>query len=293
MSYSSLFANRSIAAVGASLALLLTSCVDRGFESAEQNFSAPQSLLGGKNVSADSPDAGLAVLIVTAKHIDLGNGRINKVESICSGAFVSKNIILTAAHCLNGKDSAEVVYSTNLKDPNAHRAAIVAQVTHPAYNMNGHSTDASGKLQSDLALLKVEGEKPAQYPVFTVASEAPTPPFNLTLAGYGQLTADVVPSILDPTQGSGQLRMADVVIQESHLTHNYIQFTHSSGASNCYGDSGGPAFVLVDGQYQILATSKAGLPRGHHSLCGGKSIYLNITSYKEWITSTIQELSRN
>jgi secreted trypsin-like serine protease len=115
---------------------------------------------------------------------------------ICSGGILTKNIILTAAHCtfeetLRPKYIDIYYGSAHNEAPQAKTAAISYLSSHPNFNKDG-------KTENDIALIRLNEDlvfdiktKPMQ-----LASEAPTVEDVLTIAGRGRTPVSDPPADL-------------------------------------------------------------------------------------------------
>ncbi len=153
----------------------------------------------------------------------------------CTATLVGNNVILTASHCADdGRENA--VFKINNKE-------YTAKLTQsPWYSPSGVPTFhdvALGLLTrsvSDVPPMNVGGE--------TLEGK------KLVLAGYGCTNSD-------GTGGNdGVLRVGENTV----LTFDKweMAFSRQTGAVTCFGDSGGPSFVVVDGRTRQLGVHSSG-----------------------------------
>jgi len=176
----------------------------------------------------------------------------------CSSTLIGRKTVLTAAHCVKSKTR---VYT--FKTLGSTYKSVSVKV-HPDYD-GDISNDA------DLAVVhlanKVLGVKPARLvPDKLVAGE------KIVLVGFG-LTDDQVTS--------GKKYFGENKIDV--LSSMTFTFLNEKGAGACPGDSGGPSFVIRNGQER-----QAGIhSRGSYPPCGtlfGGAVDVRVDAFRPWIT---------
>lgn len=247
--------------------------------------------------------------LVSTKVVGLYNLKTN---SKCSASIISKQHILTAAHCIQDKTEDYIlVFAPNMqavlksKDPTLRAQSIrtIESVTiHPFYR--------SGKLDTpDVAILKMKESLPTGYTPFSILQDPSVLEVGLPvhMAGYGdskvekmsvQGTREDLQDLVDIGQvyceadtekcffvdrtGSGVLRAATATI--ANVSSQFIKIDESQGQGTCSGDSGGPAFIVSQNQYiQIGVTSSGSM------LCNKSGFYVNIQTHLPWIQSVLEE----
>lgn len=170
---------------------------------------------------------------------------VNPSGSICSGTIVSRSAVLTAAHCTLAEGSYLV---------KGGFGKTVSTSTRENFGP-GIVDDPN-----DLSVLVFPADTFKSEHVFSIGSSVRTGD-TATLVGYGC-------NNVYTNRGAGVKRMGTNQVAS---LNEYVEFYTPATSSNyrgiigpdnragsCPGDSGGPAFKEVDGQYEIVAVTHAG-----------------------------------
>ncbi|KAH8363706.1 hypothetical protein KR200_005249, partial [Drosophila serrata] len=206
----------------------------------------------------------------------------NQYEFLCGGTLITKNFVLTAAHCIDGQNQLFVklgIYDrsctrqscSDVEIYNINRAFI-----HAEFNPNQYS--------NDIGLLKLEGE--VQYtdhirPICLIMDNSINVK-NITLFtafGWGETQTGRKSQILRTVS------LFRRVSEECHygymlpITEKQICAGSAIG-DTCRGDSGGPLATIVGDRYVQVGMVSYGT-----RMCNASGIYTNVASYHDWITS--------
>lgn len=190
----------------------------------------------------------------------------------CSGVVLAPDIVLTAAHCVEGMSSLRIGGNTAAayqRLPPPGLSPVIATISHPLYK----SGDSGSP---DLAILKLAKPLPAgRFMPATINPRDLHEGDDLIAAGYGKSSAN-------DTAAGTVLRM--VLLRVSSAVRGWVILVRvgedASGAGP--GDSGGPVFAYR-GMHSVVALMvAAGQDRT-------KAVALS--AHYGWIRDTMQKLT--
>jgi len=160
-------------------------------------------------------------------------------NTICTGTLVAPGAVLTAAHCLDEMPPANVYFGPT--PPALGRIVEVASVEqHPSYDPVTHA--------HDIGIIRL-----ASSPPITPALLSATP---LDASFVGQPIRIV---------GFGRSSTLDENAARKRTGQSRVDSATASGftfrpspSQTCFGDSGGPAFALVNGVEQLVGVTSTG-----------------------------------
>ncbi|MBV2168077.1 MAG: trypsin-like serine protease [Bdellovibrio sp.] len=245
------------------------------------------SIIGGTPVENKDAIAKSTVAIV-ASVVTKDN---QEGQFICTGSLLKENVILTAGHCVPvvGEEYKEValyvIFNTDLnKMQKADVRLVVDHVIHTQYGQVGQE----GEDAHDLALIKFAGAMAPGYQLakFLDDESLLKPGTKVTLAGYGLIETDGV-----NTKSDDRLRKVDVqVVEDFGKTEVLLDQTQGKGA--CHGDSGGPAFLDVNGTQYVWGVTSRGAGKDGKDDCSLVSVYTKVKSQSEFVNSALKLLSQ-
>lgn len=214
--------------------------------------------------------------------VDKANG--DPGEYFCSATLVSPTVVISAAHCVTDWHgtpyaASEIgVYIGNdaLSVPLADLVPVAAVHVPTTYPFGDYNAPTGIGRDDDISVLMlatpVTTVTPALVlPVSDVGLLAPDTP--ALIVGFGDTT-------LDNTGPTGTKYFATSPIGER--TDYEIIVGAPTQPDTCYGDSGGPAF-LVDGDTRILFGITSRATDNSSVECGDGTISTLVTGFADWI----------
>lgn len=275
--------------------ILIQGCAQQ--KSEESNNRAPasisdassQQIVGGVTVPA--ADSVAASTVQVRVFID------SKYEVYCTGTLISRNVVMTAAHCLEIRefifsrklDPKEMAITFGLKVEEASPAnsrPVIGGVYHRFYDQTDIE-DPDAKNNGDIALLRFSGTLPAGYKPAKVVFDAKRleKDAKVILAGYGAT------AMLPNVARASSLMKVEVLLTQPDFSETEVLFAQNNGGGACHGDSGGPAYLMQKSGEAVVfgVTSRSATIAGGSSCLEG-SIYTQTAAKRKFILAGVNAL---
>ncbi|WAZ25716.1 trypsin-like serine protease [Streptomyces cinnabarinus] len=236
----------------------------------------PSSAINSYNATPAPERTEVGALVATWDHDD-DPATPDRVDWVCSGTMIDADTFLTAAHCTTDwpdnvrfyvsldqdvQSALDTSATTYPGDPAAQANAVAVEGTahsHPAFP--GPASDTHDISVVELPAAKMASRwsfTPATLPTADRLGAGTLNSTDWTVAGYG--TQEAVRGPGGHTHPGGGVRMKAPVTFNA-LNKSWVRLGMTAPQGNggaCYGDSGGPNFVTLDGKRILASTTITG-----------------------------------
>ncbi|XP_003410227.1 enteropeptidase [Loxodonta africana] len=215
------------------------------------------------------------------------NGRL-----LCGASLVSSDWLVSAAHCVYGRNLEPSKWSANLglhmtsdlTSPQIVTRRIDQIVINPHYTKR--------RKDSDIAMMHLEFKvNYTDYiqPICLPEENQVFPPGkNCSIAGWGTVvyqgsTADILQEAVVPLLSNArcQQQMPEYNITESMVCAGYEE----GGVDTCQGDSGGPLMCQENNRWVLVGVTSFGY---QCALPNRPGVYARVSEFTEWIQSFLR-----
>jgi hypothetical protein len=237
----------------------------------------PPSIIGGEIVQGIDDPIALSTVRIKGYRV--------RSSFTCSGVLIEQDTVLTAAHCLAFDWTKTEVFLSNGLGP----FKGVKITRHENYS----EMVKYGESRFDIAMIKLSTPVPAPFrPAQLIGADFRKREHDqVVLAGYGQSVPESNPR---GPNGVGILRKVSQEIINPQF-NNFEFLVNIQKKGSCFGDSGGPAFINLNGSLYLLGltsrlTDNDIVPAPHHKqsyACINDMIYSDVSAYRGWILENV------
>jgi hypothetical protein len=230
------------------------------------------AMVGGAPPAAEG--AGRSVVMIVGSY-----------GTACTATAIARDLLLTAAHCIQPGAEYKLVDSTAGRDPALKDITRIER--DPQFDLKrlfGHLATA------DVALAKLAQPLPASIPAAPLGSdtEAVAPGDTLIVAGFGV-------TVRGDGRSGGTVRAASLVATGQPGTLQIRLYDPrtkgvSAGLGACTGDSGAPAFREKNGGLSVIGVVSWSTGPNLGDGCGGLTGVTPLVRYRPWILDTARRL---
>lgn len=218
-----------------------------------------------------------------SKYLEFGK----KFPGVCKvgalngdGTYIGDGWVLTAAHVIVGLELKEGKQKVYFGDQSY---AIDKTIKHPKYQTVG---------SYDIGLVKLKKVPDFEvYPLYTKKDERGK---DIIIVGHGWAKHGDTRTWLDK---NGDKRAATNKIERVTDDQVIFNFSHPDSSETTElegtagpGDSGGPAFIELDGKYYVAGVSSGGIDgRNGPGTYGAIEHFTRVSSYLDWIGGIVGE----
>lgn len=265
---------------GAAFCCLFIGCGQGPSKKAELlDNSATSGIIGGRKAASGDEFP----KIITALYDQMG-------KALCTASILNERTLVTAAHCVDGRipKYLKVIFGINLQDPTVVLRQVQAFEVSPVWNIRKTQVKNTG----DIAVVRFSGGLPTGFQAAEFLTDASklTVGAPVFLAGYGASEVTLSPQGSEHS-GAGILRIVDTTVKDLSFSVSEVVVEQSKGKGACHGDSGGPAYIVVNGKLLTFGVTSRGVD-DILDTCSVSAAYTSIPFYWKWITQTAEKLAQ-
>lgn len=205
----------------------------------------------------------------------------------CGGSLITKNVVLTAAHCQGGNYNA-VLGRHDLRSSAGQVIAMKKEIPHPNYRESNTDNDFmlvvlrnAASLNSDVGLVALNSD-----------NSEPSVGDELTVMGWGDVDITSASELSDVLMGVGVNTISNRECESSsdgrdsyqgRVTENMV-CARANRKDSCQGDSGGPNIQTVGGIDKQVGVVSWGIGCASDSFPG---VYARISKAYDWIEGQV------
>lgn len=260
-----MFARASVLAV---IPSLLIACGASESDSTDALSQLTQPIIGG-SLDTEHPE----VMLLAHRSGFLCTGTVIHVEG-------QTGFLLTAAHCATEEDGESETVPLRARDFVVVPGADFAEST-TAFGVTNVAVEPryqGGFAEHDIAIMQFffgNAPAPSVIPPLLASEDTLDIDDPLLLVGFGQTETD---------EANTQRRHVERSIEE--LDTELLVYSQADARGTCFGDSGGPGIVVVDGEERVAGVVSGGVDNDD-TCAGGFGVSTRVSGYEEFISGVL------
>lgn len=210
-------------------------------------------------------------------------------QKYCSATLIGDHHIVTAAHCVaDVKDPADIKIGSGLDGKILDKLQVNGIKIHPLYA--GILADDKGYLEQpiyDVAALSFRGTlPPGLTPVAIALPGEIQAGMPVIVSGYGAYGSQ--------DKAKRPLSLVETRLSRVESALMELQITSGEGRGACFGDSGGPTFIVDSASSCLLligSTTGPGRNTDYSCETGGGTL-MDLTRYQSWLSCAFKNLNQ-
>jgi MYXO-CTERM domain-containing protein len=188
----------------------------------------------------------------------------------CTGTVISPHVILTAAHCIEGAPPTGIFFGNDSNNPGSGTIIdVVEAIAHPQYGQD-----------HDLGVVQIAEASPAApVPLNTTPLSAAMAGEDVRVVGFGL-------SVDNENSNEAGVKLQGLTTFDS-LEADWFYVTPQNNQSGCFGDSGGPNFMVIGGNEVLAGITSFGTEQSCLAGYGGNT---DAQVYLDWINDYVESV---
>ncbi|EAL39889.3 AGAP005689-PA [Anopheles gambiae str. PEST] len=212
-------------------------------------------------------------------------------NGLCGGSVLTRNFILTAAHCV--VSGASTLASGGVAIMGAHNRNIQEstqqRIRFATSGIRRHPSYSSSTLRNDIATVRLNSPmtfttriQPIRLPGRSDTRQFGG--FTGTVSGFGRTSdaSSATSAVVRFTTNPVMTNTDCIARWGSTVVNQHVCLSGAGGRSSCNGDSGGPLTVQSGGTMQIGVVSFGSV---NGCAIGMPSVYARVTFFLDWIVA--------